>query len=154
MTIDGSTLISYTAALMAVLGGLFAFFWSREERSVSLLWFCLPFLLAIVGTGIAVNPTFKAGEWGPRIGTLFLILACGFAWQMVRVFYGRRPLLLPMFAAMAVWLVLSATVFRNGGLSLVPAAIRTALVTAFTGLAAYVRWSPKPGQGAKLGSAW
>lgn len=126
--------------LLALIGGLFAFFWSREERSASLLWFCLPFLMAVVGAAVAINPALKPAGWGMRIGTVFIVAAYGFVWQMARVFYHRRPLLWAVLAPTCLWVVLSATIVKQWDILIVSASIRTALTAGFTGLAAYEFW--------------
>jgi diguanylate cyclase (GGDEF)-like protein len=138
--IDPPTLILYTAALLAVIGCLFAFFWSREKQRASLVWFVLPFVLGVVGATMALNPASKVGDWGTKFGTVFILLAYGFAWQMVRVFYHRRPVLLFVFAPTILWFVLSATVIREWELFVISAMIRTAVMATFTGLCAYEFW--------------
>jgi diguanylate cyclase (GGDEF)-like protein len=138
--IDPPTLILYTAVLLAVVGGLFVFFWSREKQRASLVWFVLPFVMGVIGATMAVNPASKVGDWGTRVGTTFILLAYGFAWQMVRVFYHRRPLLVFVFVPTIFWFVLSATVIKEWQLFVISAMIRTALMAAFTGLCAYEFW--------------
>lgn len=140
MHIDPPTLILYTALLLAVIGGLFAFFWSREKQRAPLAWFVLPFVMAVVGTTMALNPASKVGGWDTRLGIAIILLAYGFAWQMVRVFYHRRPLLLFVFVPILFWVVLSATIFKQWNLFVISAMMRTALTASFTGLCAYEFW--------------
>lgn len=138
--IDPPTMIFYTTALLVVIGALFALFWSREKRRASLLWFGLPFLMGAAGAIMTINPALKPGNWKLKLGTVFIILAYGFAWQMARIFYGRRPLLWAVLLPTLVWLVFSVTVFQASNHLLTRAILRTGLIAAFAGLAAYEFW--------------
>ena len=141
MHIDTPTLISYTAVLVALVGGLFVFFWSREERPATLFWLALPFLMGAAGAALLVSPTLKLGDWALRLGVFFILLAYGFGWQAVRRIYGRPPSALLVIVPTVLWLILSMTVLtKNWDLLVVNASIRRGLVALFSGLSAYEFW--------------
>ncbi len=56
------------------------------------------------------------------------------------MFYRRRPLPLLVLAPAALWLVLSVTMFKDGGLGATNASIRSVLVAMFNSLSAYEFW--------------
>lgn len=137
VALNGQTWIAYTAVLIALIGGLFAFFWSRESRSASLLWFVLPFALGVVAAGIAAYTAVRPVRLLLlQLGVLLILFAYGFAWQMVRVFHHRRPLLLPALAPSILWFVLAVTLFREWNLTMLEAEVRTGLVAGFAFLSA------------------
>jgi hypothetical protein len=70
-----------------LIGGVFVFFWFREERLVTLLWFSSPYLPGVIGTGLAVDPDLRPGDWGLSLCALCIPLTHGFGWQAARVFY-------------------------------------------------------------------
>jgi membrane protein CcdC involved in cytochrome C biogenesis len=141
MHIDTPTLISYTAVLIALVGGLFVFFWSREERPATLFWLSLPFFMGAAGAALLVSPTLKLGDWALRLGVFFILLAYGFGWQAVRRICGRPPSPLLVVVPTIVWLILSMTVLtKNWDLLVVNASIRRGLVALFSGLSAYEFW--------------
>ncbi|MDF2119632.1 GGDEF domain-containing protein [Roseiarcaceae bacterium H3SJ34-1] len=140
MNADSPTLISYTTVLIALMGGVFTLFWSREKQKAPLFWFVLPFLFGVTGAAITINPAFNPGGLGPRLGVFFILLAYGFAWQAVRALYRRRRLVLPVLLPSLLWLILSSA-FRDKLEPPIPtAAMRMALLAAFNGLAAYEFW--------------
>ena len=140
MHVDVPTLISYTTVLIALFGGLFTYFWSREKRDVSLLWFALPFLMAMLGAASTVNPSLRPGDLGFRLAIFFLLLAYGFAWQAARAVSRRKPLVWPVLLPSLLWLILSATVMGYWHLPLVSTAPKLVILAAFNGLAAYEFW--------------
>ena len=141
MHIDTPTLISYTAVLIALVGGLFVFFWSREERPATLFWLSLPFFMGAAGAALLVSPTLKLGDWALRLGVFFILLAYGFGWQAVRRICGRPPSPLLVVAPTVVWLILSMMVLtKSGDWLVINASIRRGLVALFTGLSAYELW--------------
>lgn len=138
--IDVPTLIGYSAVLFALIGGLFLFFWFREGRPANLIWFSLPFLIAVFGAAFLVRPELFPGTWGLRLGALFIMLAYGFGWQAVRAFYGRP--LTPLYVVLPtlLWLGLAITVFKAWDIQGVSAAMRALIVAVFTGLSAREFW--------------
>lgn len=136
MQVDVPTLLSYTTVLIALFGGVFTYVWSREKRDAPLIWFALPFLMALVGTAITVNPALKAGEVGLRLGVFFLLLAYGFAWQAVRALYHRKRLALAVLLPCLLWLGLS-TALQDWNPPVITTGFRLVLIAAFNGLAAY-----------------
>jgi hypothetical protein len=141
MHIDTPTLISYTAVLIALVGGLFVFFWSREERPATLFWLSLPFFMGAAGAALLASPTLKLGDWALRLGVFFILLAYGFGWQAVRRICGRPPSPLLVVAPTVVWLILSMMVLtKSGDWLVINASIRRGLVALFTGLSAFELW--------------
>lgn len=140
LTPDAPTLISYTTVLIALMGGMFAFFWSREKHKAPLFWFVLPFLFGVTGAAFTIGPAFNPGWLGPRLGVFFILLAYGFAWQAVRALYHRRRLILPVLLPSLLWLILSSSFREKLEPPILTAAIRMALLAAFNGLAAYEFW--------------
>jgi diguanylate cyclase (GGDEF)-like protein len=138
--IDVPTLIGYSAVLFALIGGLFLFFWFREGRSANLIWFGLPFLMAVFGAAFLVRPALLPGTWGLRLGALFIMLAYGFGWQAVRAFYSRPLTQLYVVLPTFLWLGLAATVFKAWDIQAVSAAMRALIVAVFTGLSAREFW--------------
>lgn len=140
MQIDTSTLITYSTVLMVVTGGLFVLFWWRETRTRAALWFGLPFLMGAVGAACLIDT--HAGPSSPnlKIGAWFVLMAYGFGWQAVRVFYGRKPLPVYVIGSTLLWLVLAMTVIDEWRLFVLSAVIRGVLVTAFNGLSAFEFW--------------
>lgn len=139
MQVDVPTLLSYTTVLVALFGGVFTYFWSREKRDAPLIWFALPFLMALMGTAITVNPALKPGDAGLRLGVFFLLLAYGFAWQAVRALYRRKRLLLAVLLPSMLWLAL-ATTPNDLNLPLITTGYRFTLLAVFNGLSAYEFW--------------
>jgi len=137
MRVDSPTLILYTTVMMALIGALFAFFWSREDRPVGLPWLVLPFLLGAAGAACTIAPT---GYWMLWLAAFFLLLAYGFAWQGIRIFYRRKPLPLVVVALTSGWLLLSIAGADRPEWVLVSAIARTGLIAAFCGLAARELW--------------
>ncbi len=140
MQIDTSTLITYSTVLMAVTGGLFVLFWWRETRTRSALWFGLPFLMGATGAAFLIDTHAGPYDLNLKIGAWFVLMAYGFGWQAVRVFYGRRPLPIYVIGSTLLWLALSVTVIDEWRLFAFSAAIRGVLVAAFNGLSAFEFW--------------
>ncbi|WP_170984145.1 GGDEF domain-containing protein [Rhodoligotrophos defluvii] len=140
MSIDVSTLIAYTAALLGLIGILLLGFWWRERSSRKFLWFSLPFLLGVVGAAFLVNPPIFPGLWNLRLGAWFILLAYGAAWQAARVLCERPPILIHSVWPTLIWLVLSAAVFEPFDLPVVSTYVRLAIVAAFNGLIAWEFW--------------
>jgi diguanylate cyclase (GGDEF)-like protein len=138
--IDSPTLITYSAALIAVLGGSFVFFWSREKRSALLVRFSLPFLCGACGAALLTRPGLVTGDWQLRLGAWFILAAYGFIWQAVRALYARRFLLLWVVIPVSLWLVLLVSVFTEWHLLAMSAAMRAVLVAGFNGLSAFEFW--------------
>ena len=141
MQVDVPTLLSYTTVLIALFGGVFTYFWSREKREVRLIWFAMPFLMALAGTAMTINPALKPGEHGLRLSAFFLVLAYGFAWQAARALYRRKPLLLAVLLPSLLWLGLATALSWN--LPLLTTGFRFVLLATFSGLAAYEFWRGK-----------
>lgn len=121
------------------MGMLVAFFWSREERTAA-LWYSLPFALGAVGAGFTVNPVLKAGDLGLRLGALFVLMAYGFGWQAVRVFYRKPPLPLAVVAACLLYFGFATLLYEYWYVPALNSSVRGALVSLFAGLAAYEFW--------------
>jgi diguanylate cyclase (GGDEF)-like protein len=138
--IDSPTLITYSAALIAVIGGSFVFFWSREQRLAMLFRFSLPFLCGACGAVLLASPALETGNWKLRLGAWFILLAYGFAWQAVRALYARRSLLLWVIFPTTLWLALASTIFTAWDLPATSAAMRALLVATFNGLSAFEFW--------------
>jgi len=142
MQVDVPTLLSYTTVLVALFGGAFTYFWSREQREAPLIWFALPFLMALTGTALTVNPALIPGGRGLQFSVFFILLAYGFTWQAVRALYRRKRLPLAVLLPALFWLAF-ATVLRDWSLPLIVTGFRFALLAAFSGLSAYEFWCDK-----------
>lgn len=138
--IDVPTLIGCSAVLFALISGFFLFFWFREDRDAKLIWFSLPFLMAVLGAVFLIHPAVLPGVWGLRCGALFILFAYGFGWQAIRAFYGRSPLLVCVVLPPLLWFGLSLTVFSTGEFPAISASIRALIIAIFNGLSAREFW--------------
>lgn len=135
--IDIPTLIGYSAALFALIGGIFLLFWLKERESAHHLWFALPFLLGFGGAIFLMNPSIFPRLWDLRIGAWMILLAYAFAWQAVRAFYKRQVLIWTSVLPTVIWLALSALVFEQWNLPALSSGMRAIIVGLFNALAAY-----------------
>ncbi len=140
LLIDVPTLIGYSAVLFALISGFFLFFWFREGRDAKLIWFSLPFVMAVLGAAFLVHPGVLPGVWGLRCGALFILFAYGFGWQAIRAFYGRSPSLVYVVLPPLLWFGLSVTVFNSGEFPAISASVRAFIIAAFNGLSAREFW--------------
>ncbi len=142
MVVYVPTLIAYTATLFAVIGILFFAFWLRESSARWLLWCSLPFIMAFCASILLVEPIAPSlpGLWVGRLAAWLVLLAYGFAWQAMRSFYGRPPVVGVISLCATLWLVFSATLAEPWHLSALSAGMRAGLVALFSGLAAYEFW--------------
>jgi diguanylate cyclase (GGDEF)-like protein len=139
MHLDANTLFLVTINVEAVLGLLLLFAWIQNARARALAWWGCAHLLranavALYGMRGTV-PDIVAGD----IAIAILLTTFAIIWTGARVFSGRPPRMLYLFAGAAVWLLLcripSFAEWSDGRLL-----ASSAIIAAYLGLAAHELW--------------
>lgn len=144
MTPDAATMIAYSAGLFALI---FVFFLLSSRGRADRVWFALPFACGAATALLMVYPALLPGLWSGRLAVVCSLLGYGAAWQVVRVVNGRKPRVLAFVLPCVVWLGLSSAFVHDlhGALAVASAVVRTGLIAAFNGLAAWeLRREPLP----------
>ncbi len=104
--LDLPTLFFVAVCIAGLLGLFLTFAWMQERDTRALAWWGSAYLLGASSLAfwntpapLLPVPLYASGA--------FMFMACGMIWNGVRLFHGRRTLLLPTFAGAGAWLVLS-----------------------------------------------
>lgn len=98
--------LSVVAICLAALLGLFLLFAWLQQRSVrALAWWGAAYLIGASAIALWGSPSL-AYRLPPEVPEALAFVACGMIWNGIRLFHGRKPLLLATFVGAAVWLVL------------------------------------------------
>ncbi len=104
--LDLPTLFFVAVCIAGLLGLFLTFAWLQERDTRALAWWGSAYLLGASSLAfwntpapLLPVPLYASGA--------FMFMACGMIWNGVRLFHGRRTLLLPTFAGAAAWLLLS-----------------------------------------------
>ncbi|MDO9335886.1 MAG: GGDEF domain-containing protein [Caulobacter sp.] len=105
MLLDTSTLY-LVATLVAAMLGLMLLFFGRQEQIAALNWWGAAYLLGAGAIALWTLAGPLLGEpWSLALNA-FGFIACGLVWSAARVFHGRDPNWLGLFAGAAAWLVI------------------------------------------------
>ncbi len=139
MQIDDFTILVGACAAIFLLGGAFLFFWLQDRGASWLGWWIAPFflggggILGFIGRGI-VEDWISIGA-----ANALLIMAFHLAWQGMRVFVGRRPMLLVGLLPTLAWSVACAVPGFMDSISL-RVVVMSATVAGYSLLAARELW--------------
>ena len=150
MQLDSITLLIATSVAVAVVSLSLAYFWYRDRRSTWLLWWSVPLLVAAAGGTWFTRPDWETNVVGIVIGNGLRILAIAMLWQGARVFEGRQPLWLGLFAGPVAWFLLCMV---PGTVESLPARVM-AVSLASAALCALAAWEFWRGRAEKLPSRW
>ena len=114
MTPDPPTLLGYSTVIFLLLGIHFILAEFSGRRWSRMAWYGAPFFLGAVSGLFSTVQSLLPGQWGPRMISLFMIMAYGAAWQAMRIILGYRPRLLPVLLACFIFFVLSVLSARTG----------------------------------------
>jgi diguanylate cyclase (GGDEF)-like protein len=106
--IDSFTIMVAACTGIFLFGAAFAFFWWQDRRSSWLAWWIGPYFLG--GGGIALFvPRGQIDDWiSIGLANSMVFAAFGMVWQGARTFARRQPLVWPVVAPAALWLLLCA----------------------------------------------
>lgn len=142
MQIDSFTVMVAACTGIVLFGIAFIYFWWQDRRSSWLGWWVWPFLLG----GPAMALFIQRGvidDWiSIGLANALLMAAFGFAWQGMRVFTRRRPLVLGVVVPPALWgaLCLAPGYTENTTLRII---VASAMVMVLSLLAARELWSDR-----------
>lgn len=139
MQIDMFTVLVQGGLSVLLLGAIFLFYWTRDTRSVWLIWWSAPFFMGAVSFFAFTQWREEPNFLPIALGNVTLFLAFGGIWQAARAFERRRPVLWPLLVATLGWLALCSWPFFMSSLSM-RVIIASIVATAFLGLAAYEFW--------------
>jgi diguanylate cyclase (GGDEF)-like protein len=91
---------------MALLGLILVAMWLRDRREAALLWWGFPFIFGGIALSLYGRPAWETDFFSITVGNISRFAAVGCFWQGVRVFNGRRPLLLPLVGVNLFWFLL------------------------------------------------
>lgn len=103
--LDVTTLFFVTVFILGLCGLLLLFVWLQNRDVRALAWWGATFLLFAPAAALFAQRGVIAEVWSNQISNALLMLACGVMWTGARVFEDRKPLLLPLFAGAAIWLL-------------------------------------------------
>jgi diguanylate cyclase (GGDEF)-like protein len=104
MQIDPSTILLSGIFVKLLLGTLFLIFWLYDRRSPWFGWWSGTYFFGAAAATVFLVRGFDGTPLAIGAGVAALIVAFGLCWQAARSFHGRRPLWLPMLAALGVWI--------------------------------------------------
>ncbi len=111
--LDTPTLLFVAVCIAGLLGLFLIFAWLQERDTRALAWWGAAYLLGASSLALwnAPQPLLPVP---PAIAGGLMFIACGMVWNGIRLFHGRRALVLPTFAGAAAWVLLSqADSFAN-----------------------------------------
>ncbi len=104
--LDLPTLFFVAVCIAGLLGLFLIFAWMQERDTRALAWWGSAYLLGASSLAFWNTPT-PLLPVPLYVSGAFMFMACGMIWNGVRLFHGRRTLLLPTFAGAVAWLLLS-----------------------------------------------
>jgi diguanylate cyclase (GGDEF)-like protein len=104
--LDVPTLFFVAVCIGGLLGLFLIFAWLQERDTRALAWWGAAYLLGASSLAFWNTPA-PLLPVPLHIAGAFMFMACGMIWNGVRLFHGRRALILPTFAGAALWLALS-----------------------------------------------
>ena len=108
MNIDHFTIMLFGLFTKLMLGVLFLIFWLNDRKGSPWYgWWSATFLFGSLAAGCFLLRGFGGDFFAIGIGVAALITAFGCCWQGARAFDKRRPILLPVLLAPAIWLAAS-----------------------------------------------
>jgi diguanylate cyclase (GGDEF)-like protein len=140
MSLDISTLYLVATLVAAMLGALLLFF-GRQEKIPALGWWGAAYIGGAISIGIWTLAGFMLNTAVLLALHAIGFAACGMVWNAARVFHGRKPNWLGLFAGAVVWTVAvlglsaAATFFHN--------MIGAGIVAAYAVLTANELWSER-----------
>ena len=106
MQLDSFTILVTTIVTLVVLGCALLFFWYRDRRSTWLLWWSVPFLVGGLAVVSYTQPNWSTDFGAIAFGNAVRLAALGLLWEGARVFNGRKPIIWPLAALIAIWIAL------------------------------------------------
>jgi diguanylate cyclase (GGDEF)-like protein len=150
MNLDVNTLFVVTIYVEAILGLLLLFAWFQNSQIRAVAWWGFAHLMR-------ASSVVLFGMYGSvphvisfDVANALLFLAPAVTWTGARVFDGRRPLPLAVFAGPVVWFVVCHLPVI-GGLMEVRFLVASGIITTYTWLTAYEFWR---GRSEALVSRW
>jgi diguanylate cyclase (GGDEF)-like protein len=140
---DRYTIIAYTAFVLALVSVLFGVFWTNGDRGRYLLWSVLALCAGACGAVVMAVQPILSGRLPLQLGTWFILLANGLAWQAMRALYARPPRLVFTVFLPSLWFFLAVFSFDPNGLMGLNALVRTLVIAIFQSLAAYESWKAR-----------
>jgi len=122
--------LAFVAICIAAMMGLFLIFTWLQQRNVrALAWWGSAYLIGAASMALWTAPT-PLYRLPSDIPAAMMFIACGMIWNGVRLFHGRRVLLLASFAGALVWLIASRLpIFPEGPARIVLGALVIAVYT-------------------------
>jgi diguanylate cyclase (GGDEF)-like protein len=104
--LDTPTIFFVAICIAGFLGLFLIFAWLQERDTRALAWWGSAYLLGASSLALwnAPAPLLPVS---PAVAGALMFVACGMVWNGVRLFHGRRALVMPTFAGAAIWLALS-----------------------------------------------
>jgi diguanylate cyclase (GGDEF)-like protein len=150
MNLDVNTLFLVTIYVEAILGLLLLFAWVQNTAITAVAWWGFAHLLR-------AGSVMLFGMYGSvsdlisiDLANVLLFTAFALTWTGARVFDGRRPQPLLLFAGAALWLVLCRLAFVADSFD-VRVLLSSGIITAYTWATAYEFWR---GRNEPLVSRW
>lgn len=151
MHLDSATVILFALLVKVLLAFLFFVFWFRRRRAVWFGWWGASLLLGSVAASILIaRGEFTPDFLGLGLGVAGMIASFGCCWQGARTFEGRRPLWLPFFVPILLWLAASLVpaLFEPKAYRVI---LSSLLISPLAALTAYEFWR---GRNERLPSRW
>jgi diguanylate cyclase (GGDEF)-like protein len=101
--LDIPTLFFVAVSIAALLGFLLIFAWLQERNTRALAWWGTAYLIGASSMALWISPKSLV-PLPPHLPPALIFIACGMIWNGVRLFHGRRVLMVPTFAGALVWL--------------------------------------------------
>jgi diguanylate cyclase (GGDEF)-like protein len=99
--------LAFVAICIAAMMGLFLIFaWLQQRNVRALAWWGSAYLIGAASMALWAAPT-PVYRLPSDIPAAMMFIACGMIWNGVRLFHGRRLLLLASFSGALVWLIAS-----------------------------------------------
>jgi diguanylate cyclase (GGDEF)-like protein len=130
--------LAFVAVCIAALLGLFLIFaWLQQRDARALAWWGSAYLIGASSMVMWSSPTPVFAL--PELPAALIFVACGMIWNGVRLFHGRRPVPLAIFAGAIAWLILCRVPVLSTG-STARMALGLAVVAVYTFFIAFEFW--------------
>jgi len=122
--------LAFVAICIAAMMGLFLIFaWLQQRNVRALAWWGSAYLIGAASMALWAAPT-PLYRLPSDVPAAMMFIACGMIWNGVRLFHGRRLLLLASFAGAPTWLIASRLpIFPEGPAHIVLGALVIAAYT-------------------------
>jgi diguanylate cyclase (GGDEF)-like protein len=140
MSLDSSTLYLVATLVAAMLGGMLLFF-GRQEKIPALNWWGFAYLLGATSVALWTLAGAMLGEVLALAFNAVGFVACAMVWNAARVFHGRRPSWVGLFAGAVAWIVALATLPPDA--TTLRMTVGAGIVALYAALTAHELWSER-----------